>query len=99
MEKTMSIHTIQSSKTAAVEPTVKKPATRPVEETKTAQKPANAAYKVSFSPMAEQLLKATPSEEQVRREKVDAIREQLASGSYNISGKDVAVKILNALKG
>lgn len=95
----MSIHTIQPRKTAAVEPALKKSAARPAEEAKTAQKPADAAFKVSFSPMAEQLIKATPSEETIRREKVDAIREQLASGTYNISGKDVAVKILNALKG
>ena len=43
----------------------------------------------------------TPIQEddEIRRQKVDAIRQQLASGTYNISGKDVADKILNALKG
>ena len=64
----------------------------------TQQKTGNAAFKVDISTSAEQLLKAAPSEEQIRRDKVEAIRNQLASGSYNISGKDVAAKILNALK-
>ena len=33
-----------------------------------------------------------------RRERVEAIRARLAAGSYNISGKDVAEKMLKALK-
>lgn len=37
-------------------------------------------------------------DEEIRRAKVAAIRDQLASGNYNISGKDVANKILEALK-
>lgn len=94
----MSIDTIHSSTTAAANTALKKPVARPAEEVKAVQKPTDAAYKVSFSPQAEQLLKAAPSEEEVRRDKIAAIREQLAAGSYNISGKDVAAKILNALK-
>lgn len=39
------------------------------------------------------------ADDEARRERVDAIRQQLAEGSYNISGKDVADKILNVLKG
>lgn len=39
------------------------------------------------------------SEDEARRERLDAIRRQLAAGSYNISGKDVADKMLNMLKG
>jgi len=38
------------------------------------------------------------NDEEIRRAKVAAIRDQLASGNYNISGKDVANKILEALK-
>jgi anti-sigma28 factor (negative regulator of flagellin synthesis) len=37
--------------------------------------------------------------EEISRDRVAAIRDQLASGSYNISGKDVANKILGVLKG
>jgi anti-sigma28 factor (negative regulator of flagellin synthesis) len=39
------------------------------------------------------------AEDEGRRERLNAIRQQLAEGSYNISGKDVAEKILNVLKG
>jgi flagellar biosynthesis anti-sigma factor FlgM len=39
------------------------------------------------------------AEDEVRRERLSIIRQQLAEGSYNISGKDVADKILNVLKG
>lgn len=39
------------------------------------------------------------AEDEARRERLNAIRQQLADGSYNISGKDVADKILNVLKG
>ncbi len=49
---------------------------------------------VTLSPTALQL-----ADDEARRERVDAIRQQLAEGSYNISGKDVANKILNVLKG
>ncbi len=49
---------------------------------------------VSLSPSALQL-----AEDEARRERLDIIRQQLAEGSYNISGKDVAEKILKVLKG
>jgi anti-sigma28 factor (negative regulator of flagellin synthesis) len=39
------------------------------------------------------------ADDEARRERLNVIRQQLASGSYNISGKDVADKILNVLKG
>ena len=86
--------------TYTISPTADKVQAKPVSPrtTETQQKTGNAAFKVDISTSAEQLLKAAPSEEQIRRDKVDAIRNQLASGSYNISGKDVAAKILNALK-
>jgi|SRR5450631_850538 len=98
METAVSITTIHSSTTTATDSTLKKPVARPVEAAKAAQKPDNAAFKVSISPQAEQLRKAAPADEEIRRDKVAAIRDQLASGTYNISGKDVATKILNALK-
>ncbi len=49
---------------------------------------------VALSPTAVQR-----AEDEARRERLNAIRQQLAEGSYNISGKDVANKILNVLKG
>lgn len=38
------------------------------------------------------------ADDEARRLRLNAIRQQLAEGSYNISGKDVANKILNVLK-
>ena len=49
---------------------------------------------VDISSAAQQL-----AEDEARRERLSIIRQQLAEGSYNISGKDVADKILNILKG
>lgn len=39
------------------------------------------------------------ADDEARRERLNAIRQQLSEGSYNISGKDVADKMLNVLKG
>lgn len=49
---------------------------------------------VDLSPTAVQL-----AEDEARRDRLNLIRQQLAEGSYNISGKDVADKMLNVLKG
>lgn len=38
-------------------------------------------------------------EDQARRDKIAAIRAQLAAGSYSISGRDVAEKMLETIKG
>ncbi len=48
---------------------------------------------VSISPDAAQLV-----DDEARRERLNAIRRQLSEGTYNISGKDVADKMLNVLK-
>ena len=86
--------------------TQKNAATRSGKETSSSGKPDGAAFSVTISKTAGNLMKATellakaPSgEDEIRQEKVAAIKDRLASGSYNISGKDVATKILNALKG
>jgi len=55
------------------------------------------AFSVQLSAAVEQM-KATPEDDAARRDKVAAIRDRLAAGTYNISGKDVANKILDALK-
>jgi len=56
------------------------------------------AFNVQISDRVKEMMATVPSEDDVRLDKVAAIREQLAKGNYNISGKDVADKILNALK-
>ncbi len=55
---------------------------------------APSAVEVDLSSAAVQL-----AEDEARRERLNVIRQQLAEGSYNISGKDVADKMLNILKG
>jgi len=57
------------------------------------------AFSVKLSSTTEQLLSGTPAEEPINWEKVTSISNQLAAGTYNISGKDVAAKMLNALTG
>lgn len=37
-------------------------------------------------------------DDDARRAKIEAIRQQLAAGSYMISGKDVAGRILDVIK-
>ena len=53
------------------------------------------AFSVELSPTTEKLLSAAPAEDTIRWEKVTSIRDQLAAGTYNISGNDVAAKMLN----
>jgi hypothetical protein len=48
---------------------------------------------VDISPVALQR-----ADDEARRERMNTIRRQLADGSYNISGKDVADKMLRILK-
>lgn len=55
---------------------------------------AAAPVAVTISSTAAQL-----AEDEARRERLNAIRQRLSEGSYNISGKDVADKMLNLLKG
>lgn len=59
---------------------------------------ADDAFSVDISPAAEQKAAADAKEDQARRDKIAAIRAQLAAGSYSISGKDVAEKILESIK-
>ncbi len=49
---------------------------------------------VTISPVAAQL-----GEDDAHQERLLAIRKQLSEGTYNISGKDVADKIIKVLKG
>lgn len=76
---------------------LKKPAHPAGTEALQPAKPVGDAFSVELSPAAEQLNKAQDPDE-ISRARVAAIRDQLASGTYNISGKDVANKILGILK-
>lgn len=76
-------------KSDVVKPTVK---TREESSLQTVTEPPSVA--VVLSSAAVQL-----ADDDIRRERLNIIRQQLAEGSYNISGKDVADKILNILKG
>jgi flagellar biosynthesis anti-sigma factor FlgM len=67
-------------------------------ETVTAARPDSEAFSVQLTSRAGQLHESLKSDE-VNLAKVAAIRDQLAAGTYSISGKDVANKILGALKG
>jgi len=53
----------------------------------------NSAVSVEISATASQM-----TEDEVRLEKLNRIRQQLADGSYNISGKNVAQKILKIIQ-
>lgn len=64
------------------------------QETATRETVETSAVAVDISAAATQL-----ADDEARRERLNAIRQQLSEGSYNISGKDVADKILNVLKG
>lgn len=80
-----------------MEPLLKKSALQGIVEPPQ-PKQAGEAFSVKLSSKAEQLSKAQ-SQEDISHDRVAAIRAQLASGTYNISGRDVANKILGVLKG
>ena len=63
-----------------------------------AKEKADSAFTVQLSQKMAQLAAIPTINDEARQAKVAAIRDQLASGNYNISGKDVATKILDLLK-
>ncbi|MDK9717381.1 MAG: flagellar biosynthesis anti-sigma factor FlgM [Trichlorobacter sp.] len=56
-------------------------------------------FSVQLTNMVEKLSSVQPSSGDIRLDKVQDISQQLANGSYNISGQDVAEKMLMALQG
>lgn len=79
--------------------TIKGSSARKSADTQTAQEEGD-AFSVKLSSTTEKLLSAAPEgDTTIRWEKVTSISDQLAAGTYNISGSDVATKILNALTG
>lgn len=75
-----------------------KKTTRTATETRPATPKADAPFSVEISAAIEKM-NTPPSPDEISHDRVAAIRDQLASGTYNISGKDVANKILGVLKG
>lgn len=64
-----------------------KPAAQPVAVSGSHTSAETAPVAVALSSTAVQL-----SDDEARRERLNVIRQQLAEGTYNISGKDVAEK-------
>ena len=71
-----------------------KPAAQNTRSTEKQSAVATSAFSVQLSKAATQ-----QSEDSARLEKLGTIRRQLAEGTYNISGRDVADKILKVIKG
>lgn len=59
---------------------------------------AESPFHVQLSDLLAKVSEVQPSNGEVRWEKVNQISEQLAQGNYNISGQDVAGKMLQLLK-
>jgi flagellar biosynthesis anti-sigma factor FlgM len=94
----MKIENMTINSITQMEPPIKKSGTpAATEAVHTAKKPDD-AFSVDLSSKTEQL-PSTQSPDEISRDRVAAIRDQLAAGTYNISGKDVANKILGVLKG
>jgi flagellar biosynthesis anti-sigma factor FlgM len=77
---------------------LKKPVGHEAPAAQTDVKQSNEAFNVQIMSVAGQAHQPLKTDE-IIHDKVAAIREQLAAGTYRISGKDVANKILGALKG
>ena len=73
----------------------KNDAAKAVKQSSELQSPFN----VQLTNMVEKLSGVQASSGEIRPDKVQAISQQLANGSYNISGQDVAAKMLLALQG
>lgn len=72
-----------------------KPAARSTKENSDQAAPRESdAVKVKLSPTASMM-----AEDAAHLDKLNTVRQQLAEGSYNISGKDVAEKMLKILQG
>jgi negative regulator of flagellin synthesis FlgM len=93
----MKIENETMSSIAQMEAQQKKAASHTVTESAQTVKSSDEAFRVDISSKAEQLSKPQ-NQDEISRDRVAAIRDQLASGTYNISGKDVANKILGVLK-
>ncbi len=90
---------IDNSTTAifGAQPIIKSSRTEAAKST-TATGEVQSPFNVQLTNMVEKLSSVQPSSGEVRTEKVKDISQQLASGNYNISGQDVAAKMLLTLQ-
>ncbi|MDP2806921.1 MAG: flagellar biosynthesis anti-sigma factor FlgM [bacterium] len=95
----MKIESGQQNYTAELDAAQKKAVARPKDGSSQPAKADSSAFSVQLSTAVERMNAPDPEDDEIRRQKVEAIKQQLASGTYNLSGKDVANKILNTLKG
>ncbi len=58
---------------------------------------AEKPFQVQLSDLMAKVAEVQPSNGEVRWDKVNQIKDQLAQGSYQISGQDVAAKMLQLL--
>ena len=98
MEQAMKIENGAMGTLTQMDPLLKKATPHAATETPQPAKQVGDAFSVAISATAEHKL-TLQDENEISRARVAAIRDQLASGTYNISGKDVANKILGVLKG
>lgn len=94
----MKIDSTHQNHPAAPVGALKKTAARPANESRQSQD-SGSAFSVSLSVQAQQVAAGNKVGEAVSQSRIADIREQLASSTYNISGRDVAAKILSLLKG
>lgn len=89
---------IDSATTAifGIQPVMKSAKTDVMRETKSGSD-VQSPFNVQLTNMVDKLSGVQPSSGEIRPEKVQNISQQLASGNYNISGQDVAAKMLLAL--
>lgn len=74
------------------------PETRQVKATKTGSPGSTQVDQAKLSPASELIAQALGGSD-VRSEKVEALRQAIASGTYNISSSDVADKWMQSLLG
>lgn len=94
----MRIDTSSQAAVFGVQPVVRSNETAKSRYANAAQDAGN-PFQVQLSDLMAKLDGVQPSSGDVRWEKVNQIKEQLAQGSYNISGKEVAAKMLHLLQG
>jgi len=92
----MKIDTLQNSGMA--DTVIRNPAAKQVNEDRQTRH-TGSAYNVSLSPQAQQASTAQNNDEAAMYSRLAEIREQLATSTYNISGREVAMKILGLLNG
>ncbi len=93
----MRIDTGQQAMIFGVQP-VLRPATTEKSRSSSDSQGSQSAFHVQLSDLMAKVADVAPSNGEVRWDKVNQVKDQLAQGSYNISGQDVAGKMLQLLK-